>query len=172
MKTLLFVDGYNVIFAWESLKKLAQESLEHARARLIDTIANYGKSQGYEVVIVFDAMYTEDDAKSEQIGRDCQIIFTDKEETADSCIEKLVYGHRNERRTIYVATSDGPEQNQILGAGAYRIPAKELERDVLRAKKEQFAYDHRNVFNGVRNEMSGHIKGDVLAELEKLRRKK
>jgi predicted RNA-binding protein with PIN domain len=172
MKTLLIVDGYNIIFAWKSLKDLSHESLSHARERLVDVIANYGKIEGYEVVIVFDAMYTEETEKSQRLGQDCLVIYTDKEETADSRIEKMVYAHRNERRTIYVATSDWAEQNQILATGAYRIPAKELEDLVFRARKKQFDYDRSNVLTGTRNEMSGHMSGDTLRKLEELRRRK
>jgi predicted RNA-binding protein with PIN domain len=172
MKSLLIVDGYNVIFAWKSLKTLANESLSHARERLTDIIANYGKIKGFEVILVFDAMYTEETEKSQKIGNDCLVIYTDKDETADSRIEKLVYDHRHERRDIYVATSDWAEQNQILGTGAYRIPAKELEDAVAQAKKEQFTYDHKNVLTGSRNEMGDHMQGDIKEKLEEMRRKK
>lgn len=34
-------------------------------------------------------MYTEEGEKNEKVGKDCDIIFTDKEETADSRIENL-----------------------------------------------------------------------------------
>jgi predicted RNA-binding protein with PIN domain len=115
MKDLLIVDGYNIIHAWKPLKKLAAASLEHARDKLVDMLAGYGKSKGFLLLIVFDAMYTEEAEKSTKIGNDCKVLFTDKEETADSCIERIVYDHRNDKRNIYVATSDGPEQNQILG---------------------------------------------------------
>jgi len=172
MQPLLIIDGYNVIFSWKSLKGLAEKSLEHARERLIDIAADYGKTKGFKVVLVFDAMYTEESVKSQTVGTDCLVLFTDKEETADSCIEKMVYEHRSERRIIYVATSDGPEQNQILGAGAFRIPARELEEDVALVKKEHYHYDSHNVLTGVRNEMRGHVKEDVLEKLERIRRKK
>lgn len=175
MKDLLVVDGYNIIFAWPSLQPLARESLEHAREKLIDILASYGKSKGYMLVLVFDAMYTEETEKSMKLGRDCEIIFTDKEETADSRIEKLVYEHRNERRSIYVATSDGPEQNQILGTGAYRVTARELAEDVHRSRQEMKQYEHTNVLTegSSRNEVVYHVKnGDVLEKLEKIRRSK
>ena len=42
LKDILIVDGYNVIFAWTHLKKLAHESLEHARMELRDRLLNYG----------------------------------------------------------------------------------------------------------------------------------
>lgn len=175
MKDILVVDGYNIIFAWPDLKQLAHESLEHARHRLIDRLASYGKIKGYKLIIVFDAMYTEEGEKNEKVGKDCDIIFTDKEETADSRIEKLVYEHRHEHRSIYVATSDGPEQNQILGIGAYRVPARELAEDVARARKEAAQYDHKNVVtqSNSRNEVVYHVNDkDVLEKLEKIRRSK
>ena len=68
MKDLYIIDGYNIIFAWKDLQTLADESLEHARQRLIDTIAGYGKIKGVEAVIVFDAMYTDEGAKEESDG--------------------------------------------------------------------------------------------------------
>ena len=103
------------------------------------------------------------------------MLFTDKEETAESRIEKLVYEHRNERRSIYVATSDGPEQNQILGTGAYRVTARELAEDVQRSRQEMKQYEHTNVLTEgrSRNEVVYHVKnGDVLEKLEKIRRSK
>lgn len=175
MKDLFIVDGYNIIFAWPELKKLASQSLEHAREKLIDTMASYGKAKGYTLVLVFDAMYTEDGEKSAPVGSDCQVVFTDKEETADSHIERLVYEHRHERRSIYVATSDGTEQTQILGTGAYRIPARELAEDVARVRRETASYDHRNVLKegSNRSEVACRVRNqDVLEKLEKIRRSK
>lgn len=37
----LLVDGYNVIFAWDELKKIAAENLDAARRRLMDILCNY-----------------------------------------------------------------------------------------------------------------------------------
>ena len=75
MKALFFVDGYNIIFAWDSLKTLAHRSLEHARQRLIDMMAAYGKIKGVELVLVFDAMHNDEAAKEEQIGKECTVIY-------------------------------------------------------------------------------------------------
>ena len=58
MKDLYFIDGYNIIFAWDELKQLARESLEHSRERLQSLLASYGKAKGIEIVVVFDAMHT------------------------------------------------------------------------------------------------------------------
>ena len=51
----LLVDGYNIIFAWDELNKIAKESLDAARGQLINMMCNY---QGYakcELILVFDA---------------------------------------------------------------------------------------------------------------------
>ncbi len=175
MKALFFVDGYNIIFAWDSLKTLAHWSLEHARQRLIDMMAAYGKIKGVELVLVFDAMHNDEAAKEEQIGKECTVIYTDKEEMADSCIERLVYAHKGDGRSIYVATSDGTEQNQILGSGACRVPARELAEDVARMNREAQRYGHDNsrLETRNRNEVANHVRNrDVWEKLEKLRRSK
>lgn len=50
-------------------------------------------------------------------------------------IEKTTYElGRNNR--VRVATSDGLEQLIILGRGAERMPASELEHEVLRAEED------------------------------------
>ena len=41
MKTWLFVDGYNIIYAWEDLKEIARDNLDAARSRLIHMLCNY-----------------------------------------------------------------------------------------------------------------------------------
>lgn len=66
MKDLLIVDGYNIIFAWDELKKLAAQSLDHAREKLTDTLVSYGKAKGYKLVLVFDAMYTDEAEKKHE----------------------------------------------------------------------------------------------------------
>ncbi len=52
---ILIVDGYNIIFAWDELKKLAETSLELARGRLADILSNYQGYKKNEIILVFDA---------------------------------------------------------------------------------------------------------------------
>ena len=51
----LLVDGYNVIFAWDSLRRLAENDLDIARRRLQDTLCNYAGYRRCTVILVFDA---------------------------------------------------------------------------------------------------------------------
>ena len=41
------MDGYNIIFAWDELKAVAQDSLDAARQLLMDLLSNY---QGFQQV--------------------------------------------------------------------------------------------------------------------------
>ena len=56
------------------------------------------------------------------------MIFTQKNETADDRIERLVYEYRDVYGEISVATSDAAEQQVAFGGGALRISADELRR--------------------------------------------
>src|SRR5438270_2395612 len=52
----LIVDGYNVIHAWPSLKRLLSEaSLEAARDKLVERVGVLGMISGESVTVVFDA---------------------------------------------------------------------------------------------------------------------
>jgi len=174
LKDILIVDGYNVIFAWTHLKKLAHESLEHARMELRDRLLNYGKFKGYEVILVFDGKYTKSGGSVEAITSGFLEVYTEDGETADSFIEREVFLRKGKYTNVYVVTSDGAEQNQILGSGGLRIPARELQNMVRIAKAEerlQYAHEHRrDQFSLRRNEVGGLLSPEVAEKLEKLRR--
>ena len=51
----LLVDGYNLIFSWDELKKLAADNLEGARQALADLLCNYRGFHDCQVILVFDA---------------------------------------------------------------------------------------------------------------------
>lgn len=165
LKDILIVDGYNVIFAWQSLKKLANESLEHARMELRNQLLNYGKFKGYEVILVFDGKYTKSIASIEEITKGFIEVYTDDGETADSFIEREVFLRQGKYTNVYVVTSDGAEQNQILGSGGLRIPARELQNDMRLAKQEErLQYTHKHHRDQMvlrRNEVYDHLDPDV-----------
>ena len=131
----LLVDGYNIIFAWEDLKKLASESLEAARQSLADILSNY---QGYRkcgVILVFDAYKVKGNPGSVEKYRNIHIVYTKEAETADAYIEKASYDMRKQYR-VRVATSDGMEQLIILGHGANRVSATAFQQEVLNTHTE------------------------------------
>lgn len=125
----LLVDGYNIIFAWEELKKLSLESLELARTRLIQILSNYRGYKQCKLILVFDAYKVKGQHRKVEEYCGIQIVYTQEAETADTYIEKASHDLAKNHR-VRVATSDGWEQMIILGNGALRISAAEFEQEV------------------------------------------
>ncbi len=125
----LLVDGYNIIFAWDELRKLAQDSLEAARTRLIERLRNYQGWRQCPVIVVFDAYKVKGNPGSVEKLGGVSVVYTKEAETADMYIEKAAHDLSRTYR-VRVATSDGLEQVIILGGGALRLPAAAFEAEV------------------------------------------
>ncbi len=134
----LLVDGYNIIHAWDDLRAVAREDLDGARTRLIDRLRNYQGWKKCRVIVVFDAYRVKGNPGSVEKAGDVFVVYTKEAETADMYIEKTTYALAKERREhrVRVATSDGLEQMIILGHGAVRMPAAELEFEVKQVEAE------------------------------------
>ena len=134
----LLVDGYNIIHAWDSLRAIAREDLDGARMRLIDRLRNYQGWKRCKVIVVFDAYKVKGNPGSVEKVGELYVVYTREAETADMYIEKTTYALARERREhrVRVATSDGLEQMIILGHGAVRMPAAELEFEVKQVEAE------------------------------------
>lgn len=166
----LIIDGYNVINAWPELIAM-RDNLEYARDQLIHIMAEYGAYECYDVTIVFDALFTAQEQTCEKINEHLRIIYTAEGETADSYIERLAYDSVRAGREVYVVTSDGAEQSVILGAGAYRIPARELRSSIKKAKKKiQEEYTGKHVLPLNRRELGSRIDGETAAKLDEIRK--
>ena len=127
----LLVDGYNIIFAWEELRKLAQDNMDGARGRLMDLLCNYQAIRKCCLMVVFDAYRVAGHATEVSEYHNIQVVYTKEAETADQYIEK--FAHENARRfDVSVATSDGVEQVIILGQGCRLISARELKEELDR----------------------------------------
>ena len=125
----VLVDGYNIIFAWEDLKKLAAQSLDAAREKLIERMRNYQGFRQCAVIVVFDAYKVKNNPGSVEHLGGVSVVYTKEAETADMYIERATYD-LSKRHNVRVATSDGAEQMIILGNGALRVPAGAFEAEV------------------------------------------
>ncbi len=128
-KEYLLVDGYNIIHAWDSLRDIAREDLDGARAKLVDVLRNYQSWRGCQVIVVFDAYKIKGGKGSVEKLGDMFVVYTKEAETADMYIERTTYQLSRDNR-VRVATSDGLEQMIILGHGAVRMSAAELKYEV------------------------------------------
>jgi predicted RNA-binding protein with PIN domain len=135
MEEILIVDGYNVIGDWKRLKEKKKISLEEARDDLLDWLAEYQGFTGIRVIVVFDAHNVKGMGKKLREHR-VEIMYTKEKETADECIERLVFELSHRHRQIYVATSDYTEQRVTFGYGALRKSARELWREMGQVNRD------------------------------------
>ena len=133
----VIVDGYNVVHAWPSLKRLlGTASLEDARDELIRRLSVMAMVTGESVTVVFDAHHSTSLANSEETVEGVRVIFTRKGHSADHAIERLAYEASNAGDVITVATSDRFQRDLVRGMGGAVISSLELERRVAEAEQE------------------------------------
>ncbi len=131
----LLVDGYNIIFAWEELKRLAAENIDGARGRLLDILCNYQGIRGCNLIVVFDAYRVQGHRTEVSDYQNIHVVYTKEAETADAYIEKFAHENAHKYR-VTVATSDGLEQIIIRGAGCVLLSAKDLREEVVRRNRD------------------------------------
>lgn len=129
----LLVDGYNIIYAWDDLKELAQVNLDGARGKLLDILCNYQGMKKCNLIAVFDAYRVQGHPTETLDYHNIHVVYTKEAETADRFIEK--FAHDNSKKyDITVATSDGLEQIIIRGAGCKLLSARDLQEEIRLAE--------------------------------------
>lgn len=125
----LLVDGYNVIFAWDELRQLAQTDLAAARDRLTLWLSNYSAFSHCETVLIFDAYRVAGNAGSREDAGDIRVVYTKENETADTYIEKLTE-EIGKNHQVRVVSSDGMIQLSAVRTGVLRMPVSELQHEI------------------------------------------
>lgn len=166
----LLVDGYNIIFAWEELRRLAEESIDAARDRLINIMCNYQGVRKMELILVFDAYKVAGGTGSVVKEGNIYVVYTKEAETADQYIEKTSHV-LSKNHKVSVATSDGLEQIIILSQGSLRMSARDLYADVNSVTRD--IREKIDEYKPVKNNMlMDNLDKEAADFLEKLRRKK
>ena len=123
------VDGYNVLFAWEDLRDLAQQDLAAARDQLMEMLCAYAAFTHHKVVLVFDGYKVQGSQGEKFDFRGIHVVYTKEKETGDMYIEKLLHDiGKNDQ--VRVVTSDGLIQLSAVRSGVLRMSALEFEREV------------------------------------------
>jgi len=128
----LLVDGYNIIHAWPDLKALAEENMDSARMRLMDTLCNYQALRKCHVIVVFDAYRVLGHREDASEYHNIHVVFTREAQTADQYIERFSYVNQRKYH-ITVATSDGLQQMIVRGVGSALLSARELKTAIEEA---------------------------------------
>lgn len=132
----VIVDGYNVIFAWDELRALADSGhIDAARERLMDALSNYAAFTRREVVVVFDG-YRVPGGQGEKFDRSgLHVVFTRQGETADAYMEKLA-DEIGKNDSVRVVTSDALIQLTALRAGVLRMSAREFRQELAQVAQQ------------------------------------
>ena len=138
----IIVDGYNMIFAWEELAKLAKDDLDAARRRLCDLLSSYAGFTKNKLVVVFDGYKQKGNLGEKSQFHNIQVVYTREGETGDAYIESLVH-EIGSNYAVRVASSDNLVQISSFRSGVLRMSARELYEEVEIARKEMGKHFHK-----------------------------
>ena len=137
----IIVDGYNIIFAWDTLAQTAQSDLDAARRGLLDILSSYAGFKKCRIVVVFDGYKQKGNSGERSTFHNIQVVYTKENETGDQYIESLAAQIGN-NYSVRVATSDSLIQLSSLRSGVLRMSARELYEEVTLAQKEMRRHYH------------------------------
>ena len=162
----LLVDGYNVIFAWDDLRELAEANIDGAKGKLLDILCNYQGIVRCQVIVVFDAYRVQGHVTEVLDYHNIHVVYTREAETADQYIEKFT--HENGKKyDITVATSDGLEQVIIRGQGCRLLSARELEEEV-KCASGRLREEYLDQQKMDKNYLLGAISEEARRQVEKI----
>ena len=161
------MDGYNVIFAWEDLKELADVNIEAARNKLMDILCNYQGFRKCTVILVFDAYKVDGYALEIQKYHNIHVVYTKQAETADQYIEKVVH-QIGRRYHVTVVTSDGVEQVVTLGQGGTLISSREF-REEVKIVRRLIREEYESRRESGKNYLFDHMDEELAREMEEVR---
>lgn len=164
----VIIDGYNVLAKLFKSSIDALPDVESARQELLGQLKEYRAYTGHDIILVYDAYQTKQQA-SESFDGGIRIIYTTTQETADERIERFVYELRDSYRQITVATSDFAEQQVTFGGGALRISAREFIKQ-LQDMKKNIRSTVETEFETTKGKILDVVRQDVANILEKWRR--
>lgn len=169
--TIYLIDGYNVIHKCPQLRPLTRTNFEASRDTLIDRVARYCSLTGHHAKIIFDGRGHRQEPSPPDCGTaGVEIIYSPGHHTADTLIERIVYGAAN-RRDYIVVSGDRGIRDLVRGLGGMTmIPDSFLTeiQQVLDSASDALRHQSRQ---HRRSHLEERLSGDSLERLKKLKGK-
>ena len=129
-ESMVIVDGYNLIYSWDTLKEVADFSLEKAREELMDVLSSYVAYTKEKLVLVFDAYLVREGMGSDFTHDGYRVVFTKENQTADAFIEKMMHD-LGPNYKIRVVTGDRLVQFAAVHSGISRMTTQEFTDELI-----------------------------------------
>lgn len=158
----LIVDGYNVLHADDRYRRLAEQDLDTARARLVEDVAAFSAGE-WRATVVFDGggNARSDGAPHHVAG--VTVLFSREGESADSVIEALASRSRERGERVTIVTSDAATQWTVMRGEAVRMSSAEFIREVRDTGDDWMAYSPTGARKGTVQERIDDDVRSVLA---------
>lgn len=125
-RTVIYlVDGYNLMYSIDDIKKIAVTDLISARDKVIDIVCDFQGYVGKECVLVFDAYRNNVPIPVVSKEYNIDIVYTKMGQTADMWIEQKAE-ELDDKYKIFVVTSDGLEQLKVFSSSCFRMSSNEF----------------------------------------------
>jgi predicted RNA-binding protein with PIN domain len=127
---ILIIDGHNVIFRFEELKRLGEGAPER-----LSELLNAGSLTDFDRIIVFfDA--SEDEERRVIVGR-VEAHYTQRGTKADTRVVQAAREMIASGADVYVVSADWAIQIGAIGQGGYRMTPQELMERVKAPRRDR-----------------------------------
>ncbi len=120
---VLIVDGYNLIHKHNKIKNIYKDNCEYGRYKLVELLSDYAGYSKKVIIVVFDAYRTSRENRTMKTFSNVNVVFTKKDETADSYIERFVSSGIENTSNITVVTDDNLISVLATGRGCHHLSA-------------------------------------------------
>lgn len=127
------IDGYNLIYAWKKEHVFNSKTFDGMREELIRNLRMLADFKDVAIEVYFDGKI-----RSRYKIEGCphfRVIFTSKEITADTAIERAVYNAES-KKELTVITSDGKIRDLVMALGVLSLNPMQFLADLEEAEKE------------------------------------
>ncbi len=148
MPRRFLIDGYNLAFAWEAVRRPMLIDKEKGREKLIELLAGFKRAAGCDITVVFDSRQEGRLSRGEN-QQGIKLVFSKKGSSADEEIYRIL-SHSQDRGSLTVVSSDrqvaGFARRQgasAMGSGEFATKAERTlsRKEVSSEKPEPAAVD-------------------------------
>lgn len=131
----LIIDGYNVIYTDDRLRKIACRDLDSARKAFLDALSAYLKSKSMQVTVVFDGRGALADAEA-LIPGTLQVVYSARGQTADEVIVATLKQSRSPQSYLVVSSDRTHIVSVARGLGCQVLGSRRFLERLARAGSE------------------------------------